>query len=717
MFTSLIVRLVDLSRRFAAVVVLLALVLAGGCGWFAATHFKINTDVNQLLAADLPWRQQEKSMEKAFPQKVDTLLVVIDGDTPEKAETAAAALSEKLRAMPERFSMVARPDALPFFQKNGLLYLSKDALGDTLQQITQAQPLLGMLARDPTLRGFFDMIGLMAMGAQQGQTDPARLEQTFSAMADAIEAALAGQDKPLALQGLTNESSPHAAARKLILTRPVLDYSALEPGEKASAAIRAAAADLRLTPANGVHVRLTGSVALNDEEFASIKNGTSFATALSVVLVFVLLLIALRSLRIVLPILLTLTVGLAFTTAFALLAVGSLNLISVAFAVMFIGIAVDFGIQFGVRYRDQHHEEPDHAKAMTRAAAIVAVPLAMAAASTALGFFAFIPTAYRGVSELGLIAGTGMLIAYALNVTLLPALLTFSRPPAEPAAIGYRWLAPVDRFMAAHRKLIVVLAVLLALGGLAVAWQLRFDFDPINLKDPNTESVSTLRDLTSNPDFSPYTVDILRPSLAEAEALADQLGTLPQVDHAMTLASFVPEDQDAKRTMIADTRMLLEPSLSLSVAPAPTDDEVYLSANRAAAALHKLGEPYPEAARLAKALETAATRHDHDLLQRLQGDLVAPVLMRLAMIREILNPETIAPGTNPEELSRDWVTSDGRYLVTAYPKGDMHDQKTLIAFTEAVRAVAPDAAERRSRFLNPAAPSSALSSTPGFTPS
>ena len=302
--------------------------------------------------------------------------------------------------------------------------------------------------------------------------------------------------------------------RKLILIKPVLDFGDLEPGKKATDIIRATAKSMGITPERGMQLRLTGSVPLNDEEFGSVASGTSTATILSILLVIVILLLALRSVRLIIPILLTLFAGLIATTAVALAAIGSLNLISIAFAVMFIGIAVDFGIQFGVRYRDQHHDEPNHAKALKRTARIVALPLAMAAASTSLGFLSFIPTEYRGVSELGFIAGVGMLIAFALSVTLLPALLTLFHPPAEPEAVGFKWMAPADKFIHTRRKIILMLALVAALGGIAIATQVRFDFDPLDLKNPHTESVSTLFDLMKDPDFNPYTIDILRPNLS-----------------------------------------------------------------------------------------------------------------------------------------------------------------------------------------------------------
>jgi hopanoid biosynthesis associated RND transporter like protein HpnN len=694
LLTALIVRLVEMSRRYAWSIVALALAISILLGWFAATHFKINTDINQLLSSDLPWRQRDAEMEKAFPQKVDTLLVVIDGDTPDAAENAASKLTEALRTQPDKFTSVERPDNIPFFRKNGLLFLDPDKLSDVLDQLIQAQPLLAVLAADPSLRGMFHTLDMVLQGLEHGAVEYDKLDKPFTATAETLEAAMQGQDKPLAWQALMSPDKPTLRdLRKLIIVKPVLDYGVLEPGKAASDAIRAIAAGLHLTPGNGVHVRLSGSVPLNDEEFASVANGTGFATILSAVLVLVILLLALRSLRLVIPILLSLVAGLIATTAFALAVIGSLNLISVAFAVMFIGIAVDFGIQFGVRYRDQHHQEPDHAKAMSRTATIIALPLAMAAGSTSLGFFSFIPTSYRGVAELGTIAGAGMLIAFAFTILLLPALLTLFKPPAEPENVGFRWAAPIDAFLMARRKQITIIVAVTAIIALGLASQVKFDFDPLDLKDPHTESVSTLFDLMKDPDFSTYTIDVLRPSLAEADALADKLKTLPEVDHVMTLSSFVPDKQDAKLAAIADTRTILIPTLDPpTIQPPPSDIDIAASLHDAAESLHKIGAEHPSAERLATDLDKAAARGDHDLLQRLNDDLIGGMLQKLKTVRESL--DVAAPVTADsitDDLRRDWVLPDGRALIEVYPKGNPRDHKTLKAFTGAVRAIAPDA--------------------------
>ena len=180
--------------------------------------------------------------------------------------------------------------------------------------------------------------------------------------------------------------------------------------------------------------------------------------------------------------------------------VGSLNPISIAFAVLFVGIGIDFGIQFGVRYRAERYEVNDLRKALSNAARHVGVPLTLAAAATAAGFMSFLPTHYQGLSELGLIAGLGMIIAFLVSITLLPALLRLFNPPGEKEPLGYAALAPVDSFMERHRIPIIVGTAVVSLGGLPLLYYLQFDFNPMNLRSPKVESVATFLELRSDPN-------------------------------------------------------------------------------------------------------------------------------------------------------------------------------------------------------------------------
>jgi len=693
LLASLIVHLVDFSRRFALAVVLVTLVAATAMGVYVSHTIKINTDIDQLMATKLDWRQREHNLAAAFPHKQDRLVIVVDGVNADAAEDAASRLADALSDKPDLFKTVSRPDNIPFFRHYGLLLLPEAALSEILDTLIKAQPMLGSLARDMSLRGLFSTLSLALEGVKRGETDYQTLAPSFNLIAETIEKNLNGQDTLLPWQSMMSDHQPTLRdTRKFIITQPVLDFSALSPGQKARDEVKQIATQLGLTPEHGVTVRQTGSVALNDEEFASVAEGTELATAASVLLVVLLLFLALKSLRLILPILLTLFVGLIATTAFAMAAVGSLNLISVAFAVMFVGIAVDFGIQFGVRLRDEHHKEPDTATAMRNTAKLIASPLTFAAASSTLGFWAFLPTDYRGVSELGLIAGAGMVIAYLLNLTLLPALLSLFKPPAEPEAVGYAWMAPLDRFIETKRQPLTYGLAALGLLAVLTASQIRFDYDPLNLKNPNAESVSTLFDIMKDPNASPYTIEILAATLDEAKQLAAKLDALPEVDHTITLASFIPDDQNSKLALIDDANFLLGPTINPEaylIPPTPTQQ--FEAMSTITDKLRKLGSDKKEAVRLANAIGKIIEADDLSVLEKVQFNLLSGLNNYLGSLHTLLSAEAITLDKITPDLKNDWVTKDGRARIEVHPKGDARDPEVLDAFTKAVLAVAPEA--------------------------
>ncbi len=189
------------------------------------------------------------------------------------------------------------------------------------------------------------------------------------------------------------------------------------------------------------------------------------------------------------------------------------------------------------------------------------------------------PTDFSGVAELGLIAGVGMLIAFACTIGFLPAAITLCRPPGEKAVVGFTWLAPFDPLFARHRRPILVVFAALAALAIAVAPRLEFDSDPLHTKNPNTEAMRTLFDLMDDPLTNPYSIDILAPSVADADALKPRLTKLSTVSKVIDIESFVPDDQPTKLAIIADANSILAPTLAPHEPPAPiTPDEVRLAA-------------------------------------------------------------------------------------------------------------------------------------------
>ena len=690
-------RIVAFCCRYAYSIVLLAAVMAGAAVIYVTNNISIDTDSTKLISPDLPWRQREARFDADFPQSVDQIVVVVDAVTPELAERATAALADRLALQTKLFRTVRRPDGGPFFNRNGLLFLSVEDLSRAMDDLIAAQPLLGSLSHDPSLRGFMSLLSTGLLGVENGEAKLSDFEKPIAALSRTLEGVLDGNTVPLSWRSLvTGKADDPRELRRLIIAQPVLDFSALAPGAAASDAIRAAASDLGFEPKNGVRVRLTGPVPLADEEFSTVADGAALNAVLTIGAVVLLLWLALRSPRIILSILFTVAVGLLCTAAFALAVVGSLNLISVAFAVLFVGLGVDFGIQFGVRYRSERHAQGELQGALTATGSGIGRPLALAAASTAAGFYAFLPTDYRGVSELGLIAGTGMFIAFFLSITLLPALIKLAAPRGEISEIGYRFLAPFDQFVVDRRRTILGIFLLMAAGCVALLPSLTFDFNPINLKSPKVESVATLLDLMKDPNTTPNTIDVLAPTPSAAEALGARLSALPEVSQAVTLQSFVPDHQQQKLALISDAALLLEETFNpAEVEPEPTDTEnrqaLAATARSLRAAADASTTPGSEAANHLAALLDQFAIGEKVLRDRATGALVPGLKTLLDQIRLSLTAEAVSADTLPTDLVRDWIGKDGRARIQVFPKGDANDNATLQLFTRAVLAVAPEA--------------------------
>jgi len=253
MALALLVQLVDFCHRRAAAVVLIALALAIACIAYTAGHLAFDTNTANMIDPNVPWRQREIALDRAFPQNVDRLAIVIDGNTPDLAEDASDALTARLAAQPHLFKTVRRPGAGDFFKKNGLLFLSVKEVQDTTERIIAAQPLIGSLAADPSLRGLFAALALALDGVARGEAQLSELDRPFDAIAAAVESGLADRPQPLSWQCLfTGREPSRFELRRFIRTQPMLDYSALAPGAAAQQAVRAAALELGLTEDHGV---------------------------------------------------------------------------------------------------------------------------------------------------------------------------------------------------------------------------------------------------------------------------------------------------------------------------------------------------------------------------------------------------------------------------------------------------------------------------------
>jgi hopanoid biosynthesis associated RND transporter like protein HpnN len=696
MLTAIIVRIVAFCIRRAWLVVGVGLLIAIGSSVYTASHFRLNSDVSAMLSDKLDWSKRDIAFEKAFG-RFGIIDVVVAAPTPELTGAATVELTQALAKEKRLFPDVSNAGATEFFARHGLLFLPRQALEKNLGGLIQGEALIQDLASDRSLRGLIAGLEDVLLGLQSNRLKLDDLAHPLNQVSDTLDNVLAGRAASFSWRVLVQgkPATPNEL-RGFIEVHPVLDFSALQPGLRASEAIRRIASDI--LPKYQASLRLTGIVTMNDEQFGSIKENAVRNGLITLAIVTFILWLALRSGRLMAAVAVNLFVGLAVTAALGLFMVGAYNLISVYFSVLFVGIGVDFGIQFSVRYRSERHEVDNLVKAIRNASFHVGAPLTLAAFATAAGFLSFLPTDYKGVSELGQIAGCGMLIAFATTITLLPALIVLLNPAGEPEPLGYSSLAPIDEYMNRHRIGIIAGTAIVVVAGLPLLHWLSFDFNPINLESPKTESVATYLELSRDPSTDSNAIQVLAPSLEQGNAIGARVSKLPEVSHVVTLSSFVPDDQAQKLPMLQNAANKLALAFDpKNTQPPPSDaenvDALNEGAQRLTEAAEDRGGPGADAARrlsldLSKLAHATPTAHD-----QATNSFIWPLGQVLDSLQASLQTPAVTLASLPPDLTRDWLTADGRARVSIAPKDDPGDNDAMRRFARAVLAVEPSATE------------------------
>ena len=206
----------------------------------------MTTDINQLLSGNSPARQRELAFEKAFPQ-FDTIIAVVDAPTPELVQAATGALAAQLSQEKDLFRSVEEPQGGSFFGQNGLLFVPTEQLGQQTKMLTQAQRLIQVLAADPSLRGALRALQYGLLGVQSGKLKLDEMQWPLTLAANTVDEVNANKPATFSWLTLVQGHEPKASdLLRFLKIQAVLDYSELEPGLKASDAIRKPAADLKL---------------------------------------------------------------------------------------------------------------------------------------------------------------------------------------------------------------------------------------------------------------------------------------------------------------------------------------------------------------------------------------------------------------------------------------------------------------------------------------
>ena len=680
--------LIDCLCRWVAWVVgrawlVLALLAGATCvlGWLAVDRFRMNSDLGDLVRQEGDWRDDFDRFEAAFPDLVATAALVVSGSGFVQVEDAALQLEAEIRRRPERFRAVYAGQNHPFFREHALLFLDEEALDDAADRLAEAQPWLTAVAEDPSLRG---ILKLVADGVAE-EDPPSSFDTLTSRLQASAEATAAGADPSIPWANEFFEADP--LWFRIIFLKSSLPLGETEANAELVRELREIIAGSNLP--GQVRVGITGEVALAHEEIEAAMDGVQTTGWLAVLLLAPILILGVRSVKIILAAFAMLSVGILWTSAHAMLTVGEYNTLSIVFLVMFFGLGADFSIHFSLRYQEAMGTGAASVKeGLVSATRSVGGAICICTMTTALGFLGFWPTDYRGLADLGLIAAGGMVIAGFLAFTLLPAFYAVCGPIKTQKI----WLPNSRRLvdsLIAHQGKVVAAAALIFATALALASQSRFDYSVLALKDPASDSMQTLRLLQEQGQGTDYALSILSENPVDEDALEG----LPVVDAVLSLADFVPENQPYKLQVLADLQEILWSALNPLRQAGPPSAEELRDSVRGLLEVLQSEDPAGRFSGLRASLE-ALQAGPAERLQTWQQGVVANLLEELQWLRRALAVGMVEAEDLPAEVHGRMVNAAGQHVSMVLPEGDIAPVEALTQFVEQVRSEAPAATGR-----------------------
>lgn len=684
--------------RYAWLLVISTLLLSSLSLYYVKDHLGVNNNSAEMLSPDLPFQKDTKRFDTAFPQNADTIIFIVEAATPEETAIASKQLLNSLKNSSHYFESSYIPEDNAFFRQQALLYLSPEELEKLASNLTDAQPFIGYLTQNYSLTGLFTILtqALEQQDSVISQSLPALLNSINQAIINTIR----NQSYHVSWQTILNPSKLANKTRRIVIAKPKRDFHSMMPAAAAVKKAREITAQLSANMAN-LKIGITGDVVLQHEELESIGDGAVLSGIGSFILVFLILFRCFHSFKLLFATIITLLIGLSLTAGFAAIAIGHLNVISISFAALYIGLGVDFAIHVSLHYREGIAQKHSHFIAIKKALHSVGFSLFLCALTTSIAFFAFVPTDYKGVSELGLISGVSMFISLGLSLVFLPALLSLLNLKKAHAFENSNQTSWIKTVPLRYKKTIRSISILLAIACLFAIPYITFDSDPVDMRNPNSPSVIAFKNLLKSTTDSPYALNALCKNIEETHSLVQKLKQLPTVSNTVTLTDLVPSDQEDKLFTIEDLNMILGPQLSqFDSTLAPSDTPKVLSEFQNTLSSVLKNNQSGISAEILQALSHSIGQYQAALQQstdpaqlnkRLDDSILGLLPHTISTLSQSLTAYEFNLDSLPDYIRNQWLSPTGIYRVMILPKQDLNIPANLKQFALDVQSVAPAA--------------------------
>ncbi len=693
------------------------LVLAVLSAVFAFLFLRLNSDQNRLVSPKVPFFKTYLEHVQNFGDQEYLFIVIQTRNTPQGRERAIAfaeRMAERLRKHPHLIQAIYYRISAADFGDRALMFASpKEAqvLSDTFVSLS---PRLNAWLADGTLAGLIDQGAELLANPQGGlaELDPAMGRQALDllgAFVRNIDRTIAGEKSLPTVFNLKETRTEYffTTNGRLLIMRllPHKDFSTLDVIGRPLSVVREAL-DATRSEFPDVQAGLTGRPALQADEMVTTDKDMTRAAVIAVILVGLLFMLVLHGWLRPLLVLISLVMAIAWTFGFATLTVGELNLLSMVFTLVLIGIGVDFGVHIVMRYVEASKSGLGVEEAI-RAALLKTGPSVILGATTSVSaFFSVLGSDIRGVAELGLIGGAGILLCLLAMLTVLPALLLAAGkrdlfPSSQPRIVAM----PILGRLSLHPRRLLVLLAVVSLAGLPGLFKIRFNYNLLELQARGLESVSYERLLLEASDESTWYAILTAADLEETEQLIRKIETIPSVGKVSSILDIIPGGQAQKATLYQEAAKALEAVSARAAEPRDPDPDALIQAlGHLENALEELEEKLftagagAELASLDESLE-----HLHNAREQLTQDprralrLVAlqrrmreDIVSSVERARRWLDAKSVQPEDLPPSLRDIYVGKDGHNQIKVAPRENVWDFEKLAKFVSDLRAIDPD---------------------------
>jgi hopanoid biosynthesis associated RND transporter like protein HpnN len=700
--------------------------LFGLCVVYTVTHLGFNTSRSDLVGAEKRYHRNFLEYKEHFQNK-DELVTIVESGDPEKNREFIERLGRRLQAEPELFRDVffkgdfgsLGSKSLQLIKKMEDLQRLDDTLAESLPMIERFAQVTNLNAMVRSINHEFRLSGKSKKNEETRVEDhplakslpllTSLLNQARNSLLQA-EPMVAPNVSSLMLGGVGSSGREYLQfdeGRLFLLTaQPVSD----ELEKPAVRRLRVLVADIR-SKVPGVNVGITGKSVLEFDEMRQSRLDTTKATIVSLVVVTLIFIFGYQETGRPIKATLCLLIALGYTMGFTTLVVGHLNILTIAFVPMLVGLAIDFGVHLITRYEEELRLGHSNEESIRNALVYTGIGIFTGCLTTAGAFLAMGITEFKGIREMGIITGGGMLLSLIPMMTMLPALLLKGRQNVidhDRAVFGETKRERLERIWLSRPKR--VLGVGLGLCVLA-AFQIPkvyFDYNLLNLQTHGLEAVQFEHKLIHSGEKSVLFGAVIADSVSEAVAMEERVRQLPSVASVESMASYVSAGNQEKLAVIQSIR---ERAASVNLPPVDQEPVDLEALNQGVSflfsyvklAIRSIEEKGKGEALKPKLMELASSigqfqqivrslpeSEARERLTRFQTGLFLSIHEMLDAIarqdtRSLLSLEDL-----PDALKHRFIGNDGRLLVQVYPRSNVWERAHQEVFLKELRSLDED---------------------------